>query len=97
MKKIAFSFLIAIFAVTSLGNTVFASSKTAEPSKEILAEVEAIANSSDSLELFDVDELPKGTPMINFDTVEDFEKPVKEFEAQAQNDNEYAVTEETTP
>lgn len=73
MKKLIFSLVLSLFAVSTIGNTVFAST-------EILTEIEDAANKSKSIELINVDELPKGTPFVNFDTVEDFEKALKELD-----------------
>lgn len=54
-------------------------------SAEVLSEIEAITNNSESVELISVDELPKGTPFVNFDTIEDFEKAVKELDEENKN------------
>ncbi|WP_342513361.1 hypothetical protein MKY34_00800 [Sporosarcina sp. FSL K6-1522] len=80
MKKLISSLVLSLFAVSTIGNTVFASSEDTQYSTEILTEIEDVANNSRSIELIDVDELPEGTPIVNFDTVEDFEKALKELD-----------------
>ena len=69
MKKLVYYLVLSLFTICAVGgNTAFASSS------EILSDIEDISKESESLELIDVDELPKGTPFIYFNTVEDFEK-----------------------
>ncbi len=80
MKKLILSLFLSLFAVSAIGSTVFASSDVNEASKEILLKIELIANNSDYIDLIDINELPEGAPVINFDTVEDFEQAIKEIE-----------------
>lgn len=84
MKKIVLSLVLSLFAVITISNTAFASEVT-KSSAEILSEIETITKNSESVELISVDELPEGTPFVNFDTVEDFEKAVKELDEENKN------------
>ncbi|MBH9968153.1 hypothetical protein [[Bacillus] enclensis] len=76
MKKLGLSLLVSLLMLSILGNTAFASSS----STAILSEVEDISKESNSIELVDYSELPEGTPLVEFDTVEEFEKAVKDLE-----------------
>ncbi|QTB23128.1 hypothetical protein J1907_03165 [Lysinibacillus sphaericus] len=96
MKKFALSLVLSLFAVGTLGNTAMASTEVIESPSKILSEVEEIANNSESIELINIDELPEGIPFVNFDTVEDFEKAVKEMDIEATqvtvNENTESIT-----
>lgn len=80
--KIVLSLLVAIFVLSFTGSSVLASSSstTDSSSSEVLSEIEAIANDSDEIELVDADTLPKGTPAVNFDSIEEFEQAIKALE-----------------
>jgi len=83
IKKIALSTLLvgAIVLPLQVSNLEKASaSEVTKHSAEVLSEIEAITNNSESVELISVDELPKGTPFVKFETIEDFEKAVKELD-----------------
>lgn len=102
MKKIVLSLVLSLFVVITTGNTAFASSEVTKTSAEILSEIEAITENSESVELISVDELPEGTPFVNFDTVEDFEKAVKELDEENKNTqvvhvNAYSLSDQIIP
>ncbi|MGG1594203.1 hypothetical protein [Terribacillus saccharophilus] len=77
--KIVLSLLVAVFVLCSTGNTVFASTSSTN-SSEVLSEIESLAHNSEEIELVDANTLPKGTPTINFESVEEFEQAVKALE-----------------
>lgn len=92
MKKLALSLAFSLFAVSAVGNTALASTEAVEPPVSILTEIESVANYSNSIELITVNELPVGTPIVNFDTVEDFEKAIKELD---EDNNDTQLVEDT--
>ena len=96
MKKLILSLFLSLFAVSAIGSTVFASPEVNEASKEILPKIESIANNSDYIDLIDINELPEGAPVINFDTVEDFEQAIKELENEDTELNLYEDTESSS-
>ncbi|MEQ6857251.1 hypothetical protein AAHH17_22610 [Lysinibacillus capsici] len=80
MRKLTLTLALSLFAVSAVGNTALASTEAIETPVKTLTEIESVANYSESIELINVNELPVGTPIVNFDTVEDFEKAVKELD-----------------
>lgn len=56
--------------------------------EEVTQKVKEIIKQDTNVEIIDPSELPEGIPMLNFDTVEDFEKYVKEHGSNMDNNHE---------
>ncbi|EFI64368.1 MULTISPECIES: hypothetical protein [Bacillus] len=90
MGKLKLSVLSTALVVSMLGvNTSASAAISGSTDSQILQEeLSNIEYQSDAVEIINTDELPKDTPTINFDTIEDFEKFVKEYESfQTYNEN----------
>lgn len=96
MKKLTLTLALSLFAVSAVGNTALASTEAIESPVKILTEIESVANNSESIELINVNELPVGTPTVNFDTVEDFEKAVRELDDENKDPQLVKATEDIT-
>lgn len=64
-----------------------------ETIKEQLSEIES---QTDGLEIVDIDEVPEGTPTINFDSVEEFKQAVEEYKKAQEENKDEAITEEVS-
>lgn len=94
MKKTTFSLCTVLLTSSLIVNTGFAQtgettvsnevSEETPASSETLEKVEELANESESFDVISLDELPEGTPLLYFDTMEDFEKAIKELEEEQQ-------------
>lgn len=95
-NKVFISLLSVLLIVGSFSTSVFASDSEDTSSQEnakILRSVEELVEDSDSVELIDVDELPEGAPVIEFETVEEFEKVLIDLEKE-NKENNTLITEE---
>ncbi|WP_330949742.1 hypothetical protein [Virgibacillus sp. MG-45] len=72
-KKLFLSLLVSLFIIGSFSTNVFASNTTYDDLKRI-------SDESEIFELVSKDELPEGTRMVEFDSVEEFEKALQELE-----------------
>ena len=97
MKKLVVSIIIALFAVTSLINTASATAEKGTSSTKVLSKLKGVVENSNHLEIVDLDKLPEGTPILQFDTVEDFEKALKDSKLQNTYNDVNNLTEETKP
>lgn len=79
-NKLILSLLSIIFVIGASSTTVFASNLETSVDHNTLTVVSDIVDQTESLELINVDELPVGTPFVEFDSIEEFEKAVTDLE-----------------
>lgn len=72
-KKLFLSLLVSMFIIGTFSTNVFASST-------IYDDLKGISDESEIFEIVSNDQLPEGTPIVEFDSVEDFEKALQELE-----------------
>lgn len=78
MKKGLFGFLSLLLVFGLFLPQVSASENNVEKEKVVTQKVKDLTKGT-GIEVIDPSELPEGTEFVNFDTVEDFEKAVKEY------------------
>ncbi|QGS68702.1 hypothetical protein CV093_10160 [Oceanobacillus sp. 143] len=84
---------VAILVFSTFSSTAFASTSGLSTSQ--LNKVKAIDGASESIELVDLSEVPKGAPMIEFETVEEFEKAIQELDKENQRADSVVYMEDT--
>lgn len=79
MKKLVSLLALSTVLLFSSFNTHAVASSQTDP-KTTKKELNDFSNQTDGLEIVDVDELPEGTPMIEFDNMDEFKKAVEELQ-----------------
>ncbi|MDQ0178294.1 hypothetical protein [Bacillus chungangensis] len=81
MKKI---FILLVLSVTFIFNLfsplALAANEEDVERDAILEQLEDVAKRHNNLEIISIEELPEGTPVVSFDSVEEFEKALAEVE-----------------
>lgn len=88
MKKTAFSLFAFLLTSSLIVNPSFAETEETQVPSDVLEQVEEITSESEFFDLISLDELPEEVPVVHFDTLEDFEKALKELDEEQQRNSE---------
>lgn len=81
MKKIFILLVLSLTLIFNLSSPLaLATSEKNVERDEILEQLEDVVKRHKNLEMISIEELPEGTPIVSFDSVEEFEKALTEVE-----------------
>jgi len=96
LKKVGIALVLStVVAFGAIGTSASAATDQSQ-TENVKEEIQNFSAETDNLEVINKEDLPEGTPVINFDSVEDFKKAVKEMETLKAEENTNEINIDST-